>query len=55
VFNDLISHKEIFYAVGVVGSDMIDEINILQATFLAMQKAIEGLCIPQSLSWSMGT
>jgi ribonuclease HII len=35
--------KEIPYALGIVQADEIDKINILQSTFLAMQKSVEGL------------
>ena len=36
---------DIFYAVGIVDSEKIDEINILQATWLAMIKAIRSLSV----------
>lgn len=38
-----IQEKATAFAVGVVGPDRIDEINILQATYEAMRQAIEGL------------
>lgn len=38
-----IMEKAIAVSVGIVDSRTIDEINILQATYLAMQKAIAGL------------
>ena len=37
------------FGVGIVGADVIDEINILNATLLAMKKAIENLKIKPSL------
>lgn len=40
---DEIKEKAVAWSVGIVESDVIDEINILKATYLAMQKAIEGL------------
>ncbi len=40
-----IKEKAVCWAVGIVESDVIDEINILQATYLAMQKAIEALSV----------
>jgi len=38
-----IQEKASAFAVGVVGADRIDEINILQATYEAMRLAIDGL------------
>ncbi|MDD4531606.1 MAG: ribonuclease HII [Candidatus Pacebacteria bacterium] len=43
VFSDLIKSKEIKWGVGKVSEKMIDKINILQATKLAMVKAIKDL------------
>ncbi len=43
LFESLISHKEVVYGVGEVSHTVIDEINILQATFLAMREAIFSL------------
>lgn len=43
VFQRLTTHPDIQYAVGCIEAQDIDEINILQATFKAMQRAIEGL------------
>ncbi len=40
---DIITEKAIAYSVFMVGADVIDEINILQATFLAMRTAVENL------------
>lgn len=40
-----IKEKAVAWSVGIVGPDVIDEINILQATYLAMQKAIAGLSV----------
>jgi len=40
-----IREKAVAYSVGIVDNETIDEINILQATRLAMKKAIEGLNI----------
>jgi len=41
----LINHKEITWGVGIVSETVIDKINILQASKLAMQKAVEDLGI----------
>ena len=46
IFDLLISSKDIQYGLGVIESKEIDEINILQATFKAMQRALESLKIP---------
>ena len=43
LFDRLISSSEIQYGLGVVEAEEIDQINILQATFKAMQKALERL------------
>jgi ribonuclease HII len=43
VFQRLTTHPDIQYAVGCIEAQDIDEINILQATFKAMQRAVEGL------------
>ena len=40
---DEILEKAVSASVGIVGPERIDEINILQATYEAMRKAIEGL------------
>ncbi len=43
---DIINEIAISVSVGIATEKEIDEINILQATFLAMKRAIEGLEIP---------
>lgn len=43
---DVITEKAISYCIASVSAREIDEINILQATYLAMKKAVEGLQIP---------
>lgn len=40
-----IKDKAVAWSVGIVGPDMIDEINILQATYEAMRRAIAGLSV----------
>jgi len=40
---EIILERSIAYGIGVVSEDVIDEINILQATYLAMRKAINNL------------
>ncbi len=42
---DVICEKAIDYSIGVATEQEIDEINILNATFLAMHRAVEGLKI----------
>ena len=41
----VIQEKALAYSVAMVDHTVIDTINILQATFLAMQKAVEGLSV----------
>ncbi len=42
---DVICEKALDYSIGVATEQEIDEINILNATFLAMHRAVEGLKI----------
>lgn len=42
----VIKEKAISYSIASVDEKIIDEINILQATYLAMRKAVEGLDVP---------
>lgn len=42
---EVISKEAVAYSVGIVDEKVIDEINILEATRLAMKKAVEGLKI----------
>ena len=46
LYSNLKGHPDVIYAVGIVDEKTIDEINILQATFLAMQIAVLSLKIP---------
>lgn len=47
---EIIEREAVAWAVGVVSPEEIDRINILQASFLAMHRAIEGLTVqPQHL------
>lgn len=43
---DVIKEKAISWSVASVDEKTIDEINILQATYLAMKNAVEGLDVP---------
>ncbi len=43
---DIIKEKAICYSIASENEKVIDEINILQATFSAMKKAVEGLEMP---------
>lgn len=43
IYLDYINHPDIDYGVGIVDHVEIDELNILQATFLAMRRAVEQL------------
>ena len=40
---DIICEKAVDYSIGIATEQEIDEINILNATFLAMHRAVEGL------------
>ena len=42
---DIIKEKAISWSVASVDEKTIDEINILQATYQAMKKAVEGLLV----------
>lgn len=44
-----IQETAIAWSVGIVGPDVIDEINILQATYEAMRRAIAGLSVTPDL------
>ena len=44
-----IKEKAVAWSVGIVGPDVIDEINILQATYEAMRKAVAGLSVQPDL------
>lgn len=43
LYQQLVTHPKISYGVGQASSEEIDQINILQATFLAMRRAYENL------------
>lgn len=43
---DVIRERALAYSIALVDHQTIDEINILEATFLAMKNAVEGLPIP---------
>lgn len=40
---DIIKREAVSYGIGFASEDEIDEINILQATFLAMRRAVENM------------
>jgi len=42
----LIQEHALDYSLGIVSANVIDHINILQATFLAMRRALAGLTVP---------
>lgn len=46
LFQEIISSPGVDYGLGVVGADLVDEINILQATLMAMLMAINRLSFP---------
>ena len=43
---DVIRETAVAYAIAMADEKEIDEINILQATFLAMHRAVDGLAVP---------
>lgn len=47
---DIIKEKAISYSIASASEKEIDEINILNATFLAMKRAVEGLGIKPDIS-----
>ncbi|MBQ6796967.1 MAG: ribonuclease HII [Clostridia bacterium] len=47
---DIIKEKAISYGIAFATHEEIDEINILQATYLAMRRAVEQLNIPPDLA-----
>lgn len=49
MLRDVIEKQAVAYAVGICTAQEIDEINILNASFLAMHKAIEQLSVPPEL------
>ncbi len=44
-----IQDKAVAWATGIVGPETVDDINILQATYMAMRKAIDGLQVRPDL------
>ena len=42
-YEQLTNHKDIVFGVGIVSEKVIDKVNILEATKLAMQKALENM------------
>ena len=53
VYDDIIKDA-ICYSVGIATEKEIDEINILNATFLAMKRAVEGLVIKPDFAYIDG-
>lgn len=51
---DIILEKSVSFAVGIIENDVIDEINILQATIKAMESSILGLNIKPDLVYIDG-
>lgn len=47
---DIITEKAIAYSIQMVDAKTIDEINILQATFLAMRTAVENLSVKADIA-----
>lgn len=51
---DIIRERAVSFAVGIVENDLIDEINILQATIKAMESSIIGLAVKPDLVYIDG-
>jgi ribonuclease HII len=49
LFQELTSHPEVVYGVGIISHEEIDEINILQATIKAMLQAVGELSVAPDL------
>lgn len=47
---DVITEQAVSYSIAMASEKEIDEINILQATFLAMQRALDGLRVKPDLA-----
>ncbi len=47
---DIIKEKAVAYSIYMVDASVIDEINILQATFLAMRTAVENLSVKPDMA-----
>jgi ribonuclease HII len=45
LYQQLINHPDVIYGIGIVSVDIIDKINIYQASLLAMKQALEHLPI----------
>lgn len=50
VLFDKIINESLSYGVGTAGVEEIDEINILQATFLAMRRAVDNLSVKPDIA-----
>ncbi len=51
---DIIVKEAVAYSIASASAKEIDEINILQATFLAMRRAVEGLPVPADFAFIDG-
>lgn len=47
---DVIREEAVSYSIGIATEQEIDEINILQATFLAMRRAVDGLSVKPDIA-----
>ncbi len=45
LYRKLVKHPKVLYGIGIVDEKTIDEVNILQASLLAMEKAIAALSV----------
>lgn len=51
---EIITQNAVAYSIMMVDADVIDEINILQATFLAMRRAVEGMSVKPDIAFIDG-
>lgn len=54
VLFDIITENALAYSIVMVDADVIDEINILQATFLAMRRAVDGMSVKPDIAFIDG-
>jgi len=47
---DIITQKAVAYSIATATEKEIDDINILKATFLAMNRAVDGLCVKPDIA-----
>ena len=51
---EIITQNAVAYSISMVDAGVIDEINILQATFLAMRQAVDGMSVKPDIAYIDG-